>query len=128
MSNSDKTIRVLYVDDERILRDLISEFLEMVGGYTVQCAVNGQEGVEMAESWKPHFILMDVRMPVMDGIEAIHILRAKPETADIKIFTLTAFSDNETIAECKEAGIDGYFTKPPSFMSIVKTIRSEVIM
>ncbi len=62
--NSSKPIRVLYAEDEEVLRDVVSEYLEAVGGYKVKCAVNGQEGVDMAESWKPDFILMDVRMPI----------------------------------------------------------------
>jgi len=119
---SEKEIRVLYVEDEEILRDVVSEYLRMVGGYEVSCAKNGQEGVEKAQSWKPHFILMDVRMPVMDGPEAIRILRGNPETTQIPIYVLSAYSDNETVATCERAGADGFFAKPPNYHLINQTI------
>ena len=120
---SDAAIRVLYVEDEKVLRDLVADFLKALGGYEVECAINGQEGIEKAESWKPHFILMDVRMPVMDGPEAIRILRNTPETAKTPIYVLTAYSDEKTLAMCEEAGADGYFTKPPSYILINSTIK-----
>ena len=122
-SSTSKAIRVLYIEDDASLRDVISNFLGLVGGYEVRCANDGKEGVEKAESWKPDFILMDVRMPVMDGIEATRTLRAKPETSGIPIFALTAYSDDGTLSSCAEAGTNGHFTKPPDFQLIVATIR-----
>ena len=120
---NEKEIRVLYVEDEVILRDMVSEYLRMVGGYKVSCAENGQEGVEIAQSWKPHFILMDVRMPVMDGPEAIRILRAEPDMAQTPIYVLSAYSDHETVTTCEAAGADGFFTKPPNYHVINSTIK-----
>jgi len=123
---AENPIRVLYVEDEKILRDIVAEYLEAIGGYKVVCAANGQEGVEKALEWKPHFILMDVRMPVMNGIEATRILRNTPETSKTFIFALTAYSDEQTLSECEEAGIDGYFTKPPNFHLVTTTILKKV--
>jgi CheY-like chemotaxis protein len=124
--NSKNSIRVLYVEDEETLQDVVSEYLEAIGGYEVVCADDGQQGVEKALSWKPDFILMDVRMPVMNGIEATRVLRQTPETSAIMIYALTAYSDEQTLADCEEAGINGYFTKPPDFRLIVSTIRQKV--
>lgn len=121
--DAQEIIRVLYVEDEKVLRDLVADFLKALGGYEVECAINGQEGIDKAASWKPHFILMDVRMPVMDGPEAIRILRNRPETAKTPIYVLTAYSDEKTLAICEEAGADGYFTKPPSYILINSTIK-----
>jgi len=118
-----EVIRVLYIEDEKVLRDLVADFLKALGGYEVECAINGQEGLEKAKSWKPHFILIDVRMPTMDGPEAIRILRKMPETAKTPIYVLTAYSDEKTLAVCEEAGADGYFTKPPSYILINSTIK-----
>lgn len=124
--NTENPIRVLYVEDEKILQEVVSEYLEAVGGYEVVCADDGQQGVEKALSWKPDFILMDVRMPVMNGIEATRVLRQTPETSATLIYALTAYSDEQTLAACEEAGINGYFIKPPDFHLIVSTIRKKV--
>ena len=122
MNTEPRKPRVLYVEDEEALRNVVSEYLEAIGGYEVRAVEDGQKGVEMAESWRPDFILMDVRMPVMSGYEATRILRSKPETATTPIYNLTAYSDKNTIELCQEAGSDGFFTKPPSFKSIISTI------
>ncbi|MFC1976351.1 response regulator [Chloroflexota bacterium] len=124
--NTENSIRVLYVEDEKTLQDVVSEYLEAIGGYEVVCANDGQQGVEKALSWKPDFILMDVRMPVMNGIEATRVLRQTPETSATMIYALTAYSDEQTLAACEEAGINGYFTKPPNFHLIISTIRKKV--
>ena len=124
--NDPKSFRILYIEDEEVLRDVISDYLEAAGGYEVVCAKNGQEGVEMADSCEPDFILMDVRMPIMDGIEATRVLRNKPETSKLPIYIITAYSDHNTLTECEEAGADGHFTKPPNYRHIIKIIR-EVI-
>lgn len=122
MGAYNQVIRVLYIDDEEILRDIVSEYLKAVGHYDVRTAENGKVGVEMAEDWNPHFILMDVRMPIMDGPAAIRVLRSKPETSQTPIYVLSAYSDRETVATCEEAGADGFFTKPPNYRMIHQTI------
>ncbi|HRV92151.1 MAG TPA: response regulator [Anaerolineae bacterium] len=114
--------RVLYVEDEKDLRDPISQMLEFLG-YEVDCAVNGAEGVEKAESWQPDFILMDIRMPKIDGFEATRRLRSNPVTNKIPIFILSAYDDAKTRASCREVGADGFFSKPADIEKIDATIR-----
>lgn len=115
-------IRVLYVEDEKDVRTAVAEILT-VFGYEVKTAENGQLGVEKALAWKPDFILMDVRMPVMTGPEAIRAIRTYPEMANTPIFTLTAHTDANTLADCEDAGADGSFAKPPSFGYIDTVIK-----
>ena len=114
--------RVLYVEDDKHLRYPISEIVKIMG-YDVDTAENGRLGVEKAEGWQPHFILMDLRMPVMDGQEAIRILRSKPHTKDIPIYVLSAYTDTKTRASCAEAGANGFFTKPPDIDKINTIIK-----
>ena len=118
-------IKVLYVEDEKDVRESISQILE-VFGYDVTVAENGKLGVEMAESWKPDFILMDVRMPVMSGPEAIRRIRSNPEFVNVPIFAITAYNDSRTLSECEEAGANGSFTKPPDFTKLSTVIREIV--
>lgn len=114
--------RVLYVEDEKDLRVPISQMLEILG-YEVDCAVNGAEGVEKAESWRPDFILMDIRMPKVDGLEATRRLRSNPNTKQIPIFILSAYDDAKTRASCREVGADGFLAKPADIEKIDATIR-----
>jgi CheY-like chemotaxis protein len=123
LKNANGAARILYVEDEKDVREVISEYLKMLG-YDVDCAENGKLGVEKAESWKPDFILMDVRMPVMSGPEAIRALRSKPVTSEIPVYALTAYTDAKTRAMCEQAGADGFFAKPPDFGQLGTTIRA----
>ncbi len=114
--------RVLYVEDEADLRQLISTMFELMG-YHVQCADNGQAGTEQAKIWQPDVILMDLRMPVMSGPEAIKIIRSDPHTAHIPIFVLSAYTDAKTREECRRIGATKFFTKPVSVYKISEAIR-----
>jgi len=116
------TPRVLYVEDDKDLQFPISQILGMMG-YEVACADNGKMGVEKAESWKPDVILMDVRMPIMNGPEAIRILRSKPDTERTPIFVLSAYSDSKTRDSCRQAGADAFFTKPIDIEKVDAAIK-----
>ncbi len=112
--------RVLYVEDDANLRYTLGKMLEYLD-YKVECAVNGKAGVEKAESWNPDVILLDIRMPVMDGIEALQTIRNNPATAKIPIFMLSAFTDAKTRRACQQA--DGFFSKPPNYQRIDSAIK-----
>ena len=117
--------RILYVEDEKDLQTCMVELFNLIG-YEVACADNGKQGVEKAESWQPDVILMDVRMPIMDGYEAIEVLRSKPSTNNIPIFILTAYTDYKTRTSCKKAGADDFFPKPPDISKIDKAIKKRL--
>lgn len=118
-------IRVLYIEDEKTLQDVISQMLQILG-YEVTCANNGKHGVELAKSWKPDLILTDLRMPIMDGPEAIRTLRHDSDTTGIPIFVLSAYSDSKTRDTCRQAGADDFFTKPPDIEKIDAAIKRTV--
>jgi sigma-B regulation protein RsbU (phosphoserine phosphatase) len=123
MAGSDiARIRVLYVEDDKVLQLSLAQMLEILG-YEVACADNGRQGVEKAESWLPDIILMDMRMPVMSGDQAVRLLRSKPTTAKIPIFVLSAYTDAKTRELCKQAGADKFFTKPPDIRKIDAEIK-----
>ena len=98
--------RILYVEDVKDVREAIAQMLKILG-YDVECATNGQEGVEQAERWQPDIILMDIRMPVMDGLEATRAIRNNPMTEKIPVYILSAYTDAKTRTSCREAGADG---------------------
>lgn len=83
---------ILIVDDEPAFREIFSAKLG-ADGYRIETAENGQIGVEKAKQLKPDLILMDVKMPVMDGPTAVLALRADPDTKSMKIAFLTSLGD-----------------------------------
>lgn len=101
--------KILVVDDEEPIRELLEGFLEGQG-HTVVLASNGEEALLLAEKESPHLIVLDVRMPGLDGIETCAALRANEKTRAIPIILATAFRD--VLAEALEAGVDDFVTKP----------------
>jgi len=103
--------RILLVEDNEMNRDMLSRRLERKG-YTVTCAVDGQEGVAKARSEKPQLILMDMSLPVLDGWEATRRLKADAQTKPIPIIALTAHAMASDEQKAREAGCDDFDTKP----------------
>lgn len=102
---------VLVIDDESDIRLLIRYNLEKEG-FVVIDADNGERGIELARQYKPDLILLDVMMPVMDGIETCERLRKLPELASTMICFLTARSEDYSQIAGLDAGADDYLTKP----------------
>jgi len=110
-AQSGGSLRVLIAEDNLDIRETLCEFLE-AKGCTVQVASNGLEAVAQAESMRPDLVLMDVQMPVMDGLAATRALRAIPSLADLPIVIMTAFASGEDAERCREAGATSYVPKP----------------
>ncbi len=105
--------RILVVEDRATNRDLLVKLLTPFG-FDVQCAVNGQEGVEVWEEWDPHLIWMDMRMPVMDGYEASREIKAQAAATgrEAIIVALTASAFEEDREAIMAAGCDDFVRKP----------------
>ncbi|MCP4352263.1 MAG: response regulator [Desulfobacterales bacterium] len=103
--------KILVADDVDSNRDMLNELLSRVN-LDVLTAENGQEAVLLAREYQPDVILMDIRMPVMDGIEATKRLKENPKTGNIPIIAVTASSTAHDRSEILAEGLDGYVTKP----------------
>ena len=103
--------RVLVVEDNKENRDLLTKLLQTVG-FEVRDAVNGKEAVEFFEKWQPDFIWMDIRMPVMDGLEATQIIKSTVAGQKTKVVALTAHALNEEQELILAAGCDDFIRKP----------------
>ena len=115
-------IRVLLVDDQTLIRQGIRLLLELEPDIqVVGQAANGREALEQAETLHPDVILMDVRMPGMDGVAATRELRLRfPE---VKVIILTTFEDDETVFEGLKAGARGYLLKDISSEEMAEAVR-----
>ncbi len=124
------TVRVLLVDDQQLVRTGFrmiladEEGIEVVGE-----AANGQEAVEAAASLGPDVVVMDVRMPVMDGVEATRRLvgGADADAAGPRILVLTTFDADEHVVEALRAGASGFLLKdvpPPDFVQAIRIVAA----
>lgn len=116
-------IKVLIVDDQSLIREGLSMMLSLYDTVTIVGeAKNGQEAIEFLENEDIDLILMDIRMPIMDGVEATKIIKEKyPE---IKILILTTFNEDKYIFEGLKNGADGYLLKDISSEELVKAIET----
>ncbi|HVU01060.1 MAG TPA: PAS domain S-box protein [Polyangiaceae bacterium] len=101
--------RVLIVDDTANNRDLLADLLSRIG-YETRAAESGEEGLRLHAEFQPHLVLMDLRMPNMDGFEAIRMLRAEGTSARIVAITASGLADVEV--QALDAGADAFFRKP----------------
>lgn len=114
--------KILYVEDHPAQRDIMAQMLDL-SGYEVAVACDGLDGVERARVWGPDLILMDLRMPRMDGFEAIKILRSDPATADIPIIAISAWASAKHKERALDSGADEHFTKPVDLSRLIETIN-----
>jgi PAS domain S-box-containing protein len=103
--------RILIVEDQYENQLLLARLMESVG-FQAKIAENGQQGVELFQSWHPNFIWMDRRMPGMDGMQATRRIRELPEGKKVKIVAVTASAFTEQRKEMLAAGMDDYVRKP----------------
>jgi two-component system cell cycle response regulator DivK len=115
--------RILLVEDNEMNRDMLSRRLQRKG-YEVFIAVDGEEGVKLAQSVKPDVILMDMSLPRLDGWEASRQLKAMAETQSIGIIALTAHAMAQDKDKALQAGCDDFDTKPVEWPRLLEKIES----
>jgi two-component system, response regulator PdtaR len=112
--------KILVIDDEPITRMDIREMLQEVGYDVVAEGRNGKEAIELTQKWKPNLIIMDVKMPIMDGLKATKIIR---DTSNSAVLLLTAYSQREMLVEAERAGVCGYLVKPVSEEELLPAVE-----
>ncbi|MEU6487090.1 response regulator transcription factor [Streptomyces sp. NPDC046887] len=120
---ADKTIRVLLVDDHQVVRRGLRTFLEVQDDIEVVGeAADGAEGVALTEELRPDVVLMDVKMPGMDGVEALRTLRERDNPA--RVLIVTSFTEQRTVVPALRAGASGYVYKDVDPEALAGAIRS----
>ena len=116
-------VRILLVDDQRLMREGLHTLLEMEPGLHVAGeASQGQEALELYARLRPDVVLMDVRMPIMDGVEATRQLMSRWPTC--RVIILTTFDDDEYVFDGLRAGALGYLLKDVSIQELAEAIRT----
>ena len=115
-------MKILVVEDNAAVRDLLARILERIG-YVPVLASHGKEGLANAIAEKPNLIILDMRMPIMDGWATAKALRANPDTKNIPILATTALSRPHQLKTCLDAGCNGYIVKPFSVRTLQRKIK-----
>lgn len=116
--------RVLVVDDEADIREVIQMCLELVEGWDVLLAASGDEGLMSAQSEQPDAVLLDVMMPEMDGVATFKQLQANRETRQIPVLLLTAKVQPTDRQRFAELGVAGVITKPFDPLTLTAQIKA----
>ena len=113
--------KILIVDDSRTSRKMLRNILESNGHEIIDEAVNGQEGVQKFQALKPDVVTLDITMPVVDGVEALKMIKALDP--DSKVVMVTAVGQKNKMIECIKAGANEFLTKPFEQQEIVDVIN-----
>jgi CheY-like chemotaxis protein len=118
------TKKILVIEDEEGLREIIQFSLEAAAGWDVVTAASGNEGIIIAQKEQPNAILLDVMMPEMDGIETFKSLQANALTGHIPTIFLTAKARNNEQEQFMDLGVSGVITKPIKAQDLVEQIQA----
>jgi CheY-like chemotaxis protein len=120
------TIRILHVDDEPDIREVVELSLGLDSDFVVKSCGSGKEALAVAAEWQPDFILLDVMMPVMDGPATLVRLRENAKTADIPVIFMTARAQAREVDRFRSLGAVGVIPKPFDPMTLAASVRSYV--
>ncbi len=118
-----KEKKVLIVEDEETIQRLFKDVLEKVG-YKIIIAGDGEQGVQLASKEKPDLILMDVQMPIKNGLEATKEIKGNPLTNNIPVVALTALAMKGDEERVRAAGCDDYISKPVQIRALLEKVAS----
>ncbi len=115
--------RILLVEDNELNRDMLSRRLQRAG-YQVELAIDGKQGLQMADAASPDLILMDLSLPEMDGWEVVRRLKQHPKMKSIPVVALTAHALVTDRERALEAGFDDYDIKPVELPRLLKKMET----
>jgi CheY-like chemotaxis protein len=119
-------IRILHVDDEPDIREIVDMALGLNADFEVRACASGAEAIATAAEWSPFLILLDVMMPGMDGPATLVQLRKNPRTADIPVLFMTARAQAREVEQFIALGAQGVISKPFDPMTLAFSVRSHL--
>jgi DNA-binding NarL/FixJ family response regulator len=122
------TIRVLLADDQTLVREAFAMLVESAPDMeVVGQAATGRQAVELARGERADLVVMDIRMPDLDGIEATRLIAAEEDLAGVKVLVLTTYDTDENIVEALRAGASGFLvkdTRPAELLDAIRTVAA----
>ncbi|MDD3825358.1 MAG: response regulator [Anaerolineae bacterium] len=127
MSEQRSDVKILVADDEPEVVDLVRMMLEWQGGYRVLGAGDGEEALERARSDSPDLILLDVRMPRKNGLDALHDLKADPALASVPVIMLSVVTTYPEVQSALRQGAVAYLPKPFELKEMVRLVERVLV-
>ncbi|MEO3751284.1 response regulator transcription factor [Streptomyces sp. B6B3] len=128
MTTQDRDIRVLLADDQTLVRSAFAMLVESAPGMAVVGqAGSGREAVELTRATRADLVVMDIRMPDLDGIEATRRIAADEDLAGVKVLVLTTYDTDEHVVEALRAGASGFLvkdTQPAELLDAIRTVAA----
>jgi len=115
--------KVLVVDDDDDFRQFAQDCLSIAGDFEVKESTNGIDAALIVGSWRPSIVLLDLRMPKMNGFEFCRQMRSNADFKDVKIIIMTAYADEQTKKEIEEVEADDLISKPIGIKAFVEKLR-----
>ena len=112
---------LIYADDDVLVREALAMALEASGVAVRQCE-NGLEAIDLCREIHPGTMLLDINMPVLDGYETAHRVRADPNIAGTRLIAISGGSDRDANVRAMDAGFDAVLRKPVSMANLLKTV------
>jgi CheY-like chemotaxis protein len=119
-------IRILHVDDESDIRDIVDMSLGLNPDFRVRACSSGAEAIKTAAEWAPFLILLDVMMPGMDGPATLEQLRKNPQTSEIPVVFMTARAQAREIDQFIAMGAQGVISKPFDPMTLAEEVQDQL--
>lgn len=126
MSQTEKKSSVLYIEDNPANLRLVEQILDSIPNLNVWSAPEPLLGLELAREHLPDLILLDINLPGMDGYKVIKHLRERDETREIPVVAISANAMPQDIQKGKDAGFDGYITKPVNVKELLNIVKSKL--
>ncbi len=126
LTPSKREYRILIVDDDEPFREFVTDALSVFAGYELKEASDGMKGAMLLGSWKPDLVILDIRMPRMDGTELLKLIRENPETAETAVIIASAHLLPELSRTLQEYAPEQILEKPVHLAKLVAAIQKEL--
>ena len=119
-------VKILVIDDDEGFREFVKDALDVFVDYQIRETVDGMQGALLAGTWNPNLIILDIRMPNMNGVEFLRLLRENPNTSGVKVIVSSAYLSPEVKAEVEALDADIILEKPVRLAKLVASVQSLV--
>ena len=125
-SLSGSGVKILLIDDDEAFREFVNDALEVFDGCQIRETVDGMQGALLAGTWEPDLIVLDIRMPNMNGVEFLRLLRENPNTSQVKVIVASAYLSPEVREEVEKMRADIIMENPVRLAKLVASVQSLV--